>query len=77
MLTRSRASRQHSFAEKNVEKEPAHVKLGVVARLRRDVWACVNNKALGVLVADFARITNRSTGRTVTKVGMIPRCYLI
>ncbi|KAF8908909.1 CK1/CK1 protein kinase [Gymnopilus junonius] len=64
-----RTSRQHSFSELVPEKEPAHVKLGVVARLRQEVGKCQSNKALAVLVSDFAKVTNKSTGRTVTKDG--------
>lgn len=50
------------------EKQPSRVKLGVVARLRREVGVARSNKELATMVADFARITNRSTGRTVSKV---------
>ncbi|KAH9480462.1 Casein kinase 1-like protein 9 [Psilocybe cubensis] len=61
--------RHQSFNEQVPEKEPAHVKLGVVARLRREVMLVQSNKALAALVADFAKVTNKSTGRTVTKDG--------
>lgn len=63
-----RTSRQPSFSEQVPEKEPAHVKLGVVARLRREVIYAQSNKALAAMVADFAKVTNKSTGRTITKV---------
>ncbi|KAF4617493.1 hypothetical protein D9613_006073 [Agrocybe pediades] len=65
----TRTSRQQSFNEQVQEKEPAYVKLGVVARLRREVGQCRDNKALAALVSDFAKVTNKSTGRTVTKDG--------
>ena len=72
ILTRSlgfdRTSRQGSFNEQVPEKEPAHIKLGVVARLRREVGYSQTNQALAAMVADFAKVTNKSTGRTVTKV---------
>ncbi|KAF9527547.1 CK1/CK1 protein kinase [Crepidotus variabilis] len=64
-----RPSRQQSFAEQTPEKQPAHVKLGVVARLRREVSYCPSNKALATMVSDFTKVTNKSTGRTVTKDG--------
>ncbi|CAA7261348.1 unnamed protein product [Cyclocybe aegerita] len=64
-----RTSRQHSFNEQVPEKEPAHIKLGVVARLRREVSYSQSNKVLAAMVADFAKVTNKSTGRTVTKDG--------
>ena len=67
-VTWNRTSRQHSFNEQVPEKEPARVKLGVVARLRQEVGKCQSNKALAALVSDFAKVTNKSTGRTVTKV---------
>lgn len=61
-----------------MEKEPGHVKLGVVARLRRDVSVARNNEALAAMVADFGRVTNRSTGRTVTKVYFfVSRCLTV
>jgi len=68
----TRTSRQYSFNEQVPQKEPAHVKLGVVARLRREVGQCSSNKALAALVSDFAKVTNKSTGRTVTKVTYLP-----
>ncbi len=65
-----RMSKTRSFNEPvpEREKQPSRVKLGVVARLRREVVAAGSNKELATMVADFARITNRSTGRTVSKV---------
>jgi casein kinase 1 len=63
-------SKARSFNEPVPEKEkqPSHVKLGVVARLRREVGSARRSKELAVMVADFARVTNRSTGRTMSKV---------
>jgi hypothetical protein len=46
------------------------VKLGVVARLRREVLEATNNKTLAKMVEDFGQVTNKSSGRTVTKVGV-------
>ena len=63
-----RPSRERSFNELVPEKEPAHIKLGVVARLKREVGYSQNNKKLATMIADFAQVTNKSTGRTVTKV---------
>ncbi|KAJ6512211.1 kinase-like domain-containing protein [Mycena vitilis] len=65
-----RTSRQRS-ADKSLqqEKEPAHVKLGVVARLRREVLGATSNKTLAKMVEDFGQVTNKSSGRTVTKDG--------
>jgi casein kinase 1 len=64
----ARTSRQASFNEQVPEKEPTHVKLGVVARLRKEIPNAQSNKALAAMVADFAKVTNRSNGRTITKV---------
>ena len=74
-----RPSRERSFNELVPEKEPAHIKLGVVARLRREVGYSQNNKKLAAMIADFAQVTNKSTGRTVTKVcdSQMPRSHTI
>ena len=74
-----RPSRERSFNEQVPEKEPAHIKLGVVARLRREVGYSQNNKKLAAMIADFAQVTNKSTGRTVTKVcdSQMPRSHTI
>ncbi|KAF9013477.1 CK1/CK1 protein kinase [Cyathus striatus] len=58
-----------SINEPAQEKEPTHIKLGVVARLRKEVNCANSNKVLATMVADFGKVTNRSTGRTVTKDG--------
>ncbi|KAG2153025.1 kinase-like domain-containing protein [Suillus bovinus] len=50
--------------------QPAHVKLGVVARLRREVGTASSNRVLANLVADFGAVTNKSSGRTITKDGI-------
>ncbi|KIM43398.1 hypothetical protein M413DRAFT_444226 [Hebeloma cylindrosporum] len=65
----ARTSRHHSFNEQVPEKEPSYIKLGVVARLRMEVYRCTTNKALAAMVSDFAKVTNKSTGRTITKDG--------
>jgi casein kinase 1 len=66
-----RTSRQRSADQKlQQEKEPAHVKLGVVARLRREVQDATSNKALAQMVENFGQVTNKSSGRTVTKVSL-------
>jgi casein kinase 1 len=49
--------------------EPRHVKLDVLAALRRTVGTASGNKALAKMVADFGAVTNKSSGRTVTKDG--------
>ncbi|TFK40583.1 kinase-like domain-containing protein [Crucibulum laeve] len=65
-----RTSRTRSVNNEPIpEKEPAHIKLGVVARLKREVGQATNNKALAAMVNDFGRVTNKSAGRTVTKDG--------
>ncbi|KAJ6619462.1 kinase-like protein [Mycena sp. CBHHK59/15] len=64
-----RTSRQRSADKKLTEKEPTHVKLGVVARLRREVLVASSNRDLAKMVADFGQVTNKSSGRTVTKDG--------
>ncbi|KAJ7640545.1 kinase-like protein [Mycena rosella] len=65
-----RTSRQRSADKKlQQEKEPTHVKLGVVARLRREVLGASSNRALAKMVEDFGQVTNKSSGRTVTKDG--------
>lgn len=66
----NRPSRQRSVNEQAPEKQPPHVKLGVVARLRREVLSCPTNKALGVMLNDFVKVTSKSTGRTITKVAL-------
>lgn len=55
-------------ANKDPTKQPPHVKLGVAARLRREVAKAPNNGALAAMVEEFTKVTNRSTGRTITKV---------
>ncbi|KAF9236475.1 kinase-like domain-containing protein [Melanogaster broomeanus] len=55
--------------EKPAGPQPAHVKLNLVARLKRDVATAHDNKALAQMVADFGAVTNRSNGRTITKDG--------
>ena len=61
-LLRTRSS------DKERDIDPGKVKLGVVARLRREVAYASSNQALAVMVEDFKRVTIRSNGRTITKV---------
>jgi hypothetical protein len=68
LIRASSTSRQRSADKKLQQKEPTHVKLGVVARLRREVLVASNNKTLAQMVEDFGQVTNKSSGRTVTKV---------
>lgn len=44
------------------------MKLGVVARLKNQVETAKSNKEMAAMVAEFSKVTNRSTGRTITKV---------
>ncbi|KAJ3716973.1 kinase-like domain-containing protein [Lentinula raphanica] len=53
----------------STQTETSHTKLGVVARLQRDVGKAKNNRQLATMVQDFGRVTNRSSGRTITKDG--------
>ncbi|KAJ7601082.1 CK1/CK1 protein kinase [Mycena floridula] len=62
-------TRSGSNNKQSRELDPANVKLGVVARLRREVAFARNNKALAAMVDDFCKVTNRSAGRTITKDG--------
>lgn len=48
---------------------PKHVKLDVLAALRREVGGASSNQALAKMVADFGAVINKSSGRTVTKDG--------
>ncbi|KAF7314193.1 Dual specificity kinase 1 [Mycena kentingensis (nom. inval.)] len=65
-----RTSKQRS-SDRSIqqEKEPAHVRLGVFASLRREVRGAQSNKQLAQMVERFGQATNKSTGRTVTKDG--------
>lgn len=66
---RTSRTRNSSDKEQIPVQEPRHVKLGVVAKLRRDVVGAADNKALAKMIADFGAVTNKSPGRTVTKDG--------
>ena len=48
---------------------PRHVKLDVLAALKREVGTAASKHALAKMVADFGAVTNKSSGRTVTKDG--------
>ncbi|KIJ17893.1 hypothetical protein PAXINDRAFT_130380 [Paxillus involutus ATCC 200175] len=63
--SRTRSTNQ----DKPAEPQPAHVKLDLVARLKRDVARARDNRALAQMVADFGAVTNRSSSRTITKDG--------
>ncbi|KIK85595.1 hypothetical protein PAXRUDRAFT_831959 [Paxillus rubicundulus Ve08.2h10] len=63
--SRTRSTKQ----DKPAEPQPAHVKLDLVARLKRDVARAQDNRALAQMVADFGTVTNRSSSRTITKDG--------
>jgi len=75
LMITCRTSRTRSDKEQVPEKEPTNVKLGVVARLRREVGSASGSEALATMVADFGRVTNKSSGRTVTKVRLCVLCY--
>ena len=65
-----RTSRKRNVDKEQLQElEPRHIKLGVVARLKREVVAGSGNKELGEMVADFGAVTNKSSGRTITKDG--------
>jgi casein kinase 1 len=66
---RTSRTRNSSDKEQIPVQEPRHVKLGVVAKLRRDVAGATDNKALAKMIVDFGAVTNKSPGRTVTKDG--------
>ncbi|KAG6830709.1 hypothetical protein H0H92_015185 [Tricholoma furcatifolium] len=68
-LVPARASRQLRSDVRSDDKEPAHVKAGVVARLRLQVGSARNNKDLASMLGEFIKVTNKSTGRTITKDG--------
>ena len=48
---------------------PRPAKLGVVARLRKEVAEANENAVLAKMVSDFGAVTNMGSGRTVTKDG--------
>ncbi|KAF8635946.1 hypothetical protein AX15_000114 [Amanita polypyramis BW_CC] len=64
-----RTSRSRSSNTSIEESEPLHVKRGTIARLRRDVRTVSSNRKLAEMVAEFGKVTNRSSGRTITKDG--------
>ncbi|KAG5642154.1 hypothetical protein DXG03_003558 [Asterophora parasitica] len=72
-VTPMRTSRQRSSLQQAEAKEPAHVKLGVAARLKNEVKDARSNKEMAGMISDFGNVTNRSTGRTVTKATMSPK----
>jgi casein kinase 1 len=62
-----KVTRTRSFGDEALDA-PANAKLGVVARLKFDVRKAQDNKALATLVEEFAKVTNRCAGRSITKV---------
>ncbi|GLB38475.1 putative protein kinase [Lyophyllum shimeji] len=64
-----RTSRPRSDIQKAEVKDPSYVKLGAVARLKREVGTARSNKEMAAMVAEFGKVTNNSTGRTITKDG--------
>ncbi|RDB18061.1 Casein kinase 1-like protein 9 [Hypsizygus marmoreus] len=68
-VTPMRTSRQASDIQNTEAKEPTWIKLGVVARLKNEVLGARSNQAMAAMVADFGKVTNKSTGRTITKDG--------
>jgi len=66
---RTSRSRTASKDPMPLSEEPRNNKLGVVFRLKTDVRNVKSNKELARMVADFGAVTNKSSGRTVTKDG--------
>ncbi|KAG6856423.1 hypothetical protein H0H87_004642 [Tephrocybe sp. NHM501043] len=66
-VAQTRTSRPRSDLQRE-EREPAHVKLGVVARLKAQIGTVISNKDIAIMVAEFTKVTNKSSGRTITKV---------
>jgi len=65
-----RTSRNTDKEQPNLgASDPKRVKLDVLAALRREVDTASGNRALAKMVADFGAVTNKSSGRTVTKDG--------
>ncbi|KDQ62390.1 hypothetical protein JAAARDRAFT_149241 [Jaapia argillacea MUCL 33604] len=50
--------------------EPRHVKMNKLGALKRDVGVARNNREVAKMVVEFGAITNRSSGRTLTKDGL-------
>jgi hypothetical protein len=48
---------------------PRPAKLGVVARLKKEVMEATENAVLAKMVSDFGAVTNMGSGRNVTKDG--------
>ena len=71
LMVYCRTSRQRSNLVRTEDKEPTHVKLGVVARLKSQVGKARSNKDMAAMVTEFDQVTNRSTGRTITKVSVL------
>ncbi|EGN98076.1 hypothetical protein SERLA73DRAFT_91290 [Serpula lacrymans var. lacrymans S7.3] len=65
-----RTSRTRSTNQDVFQPPARHVKLGALITLRREVTTAPNNRALAKMVADFGTVTNKSSGRTITKDGI-------
>lgn len=61
--------RARTRADKTELRESGSVKLGVVARLRKEVGHAKSSQSLAEMVEDFRRVTDRRSGRTITKDG--------
>jgi len=64
----TRVARTRSAGEEAFARAPSGAKLGVVARLREDVRSAPSNSALAKFVEEFATVTNKCVGRSITKV---------
>lgn len=67
-----RAPRTRKRTQMQTDKEqvpPSQVKLGILARLRREVGEMGSRRELARMVSEFSAVTKRSSGRTVTKDG--------
>lgn len=66
-----RTSRLRSTSDKEQipVEDSRQARLDVVARLRKEVSNVSSNAQLAKMVADFGAVTNRSSGRTITKDG--------
>ena len=55
-------------------REESQAKLGILARLKHDVRTARNNAALAAMVDDFSKATNKTSGKTITKVRSFVLC---
>ncbi|KAF6757480.1 CK1/CK1 protein kinase [Ephemerocybe angulata] len=66
----NRVARTRS-GDEAAERGSAQAKLGIVMGLRNQLQSAQSNKAVAKLVEDFAKVTNKSVGRTITKDGFL------